>query len=559
MKWNRAELVAALNRPIGKAGWSILVGIVLTGPAWLFFAPADPVTREPLHAYRLHRDDFEYLARSRTFSRATANLFVPHNSHIVPAWRLVTWVMVVCAGRISRFPSVLAIAAYGILAAAMMLAGRLVARETGRPGLGLTAAILTGTTSVMLSACSWYSAGQTLWAGVGILAMLAWLQRWRRRGGVAPLVLAGVAAMASGWLWTVGHIAGLVGAAYLVADRRAACRRAALVPLLASASAVLITVFLARGRVTVEIGARGQDGGRSAISVRSGVSHTLQAIPETLVLGNLGLTAESTPWQGAILSLALVGLWGWSRSRPAESRRNLGGAAPNPLEAAGGMMVAVAYLVEWTFRGYLPFSSLRWQVPWYDTIPHLGAVLFASGWCAALLGPSSVDRASAKDRKISRIQAAALASLVVALVTVNRPRVDERWHYLAPPMLPSERLTFRDRLWVQRDNDLLQEQAYRQYRHLLKLERVEAIARARGIGLDALRAAFGRLDAPLIPEVYDAAGLLDIPEHGTAMSLATRQALATLLAVEPETRPSWIWPDEPWPPPIEPRVAKDRH
>src|SRR5665213_1552233 len=132
MKWTRAELVAALNRPIGRVGWSILFGIILTGPAWLFFAPADPITREPLHTYRLHRDDFDYLARSRTFARTMANLFVPHNTHIVPAWRLVTWGMVVCAGRISRFPAVLGIGAYGILASAMILVGRLVFRETKR-------------------------------------------------------------------------------------------------------------------------------------------------------------------------------------------------------------------------------------------------------------------------------------------------------------------------------------------------------------------------------------------------------------------------------------------
>lgn len=547
MKWTRAELVAAMNRPVGTVGWLFLLGIILTGPAWLFFAPADPVTREPLHTYRLHRDDFEYLARSRTFTRTMANLFVPHNTHIVPAWRVVTWGMVVCAGRISRYPSVLAIGAYGILTAAMILVGRLVSRETRRPALGLAAMVLTGTTSVMLSAASWYSAGQTLWAGVGILAMLAWLQRWRLHGGAAPLVLAGLTAMLAGWLWTVGHIAGLVGAAYLLADRRPASRRAALIPLLASVAAVLITALLARGQVRIEVG---QEGGKPGISLRSGIAHTLQAIPETLVLGNLGLIAESTPAQGAVLTLALVGLWGWSRSP--------GGFWPNPLEAAGGVMVVAAYLLEWTFRGYLPFSSLRWPVPWYDTIPQLGAVLFASGWCSALLDPTPVDPGRAKDRGIRRNQAVALVVLVFALATINRPRVDEKWHYLAPAMLPSERFGFPDRLWVQRDNYLFQEQSQRQYRHLLKLERVEAVARAQGIGLDGLHAAFGRLAAPLIPGVYDAAGLLDVPEHGKPVDPATRPFLATLLTVEPEPKPTWLQPDDPWPRPPEIEEPRNR-
>lgn len=221
-------------------------------------------------------------------------------------------------------------------------------------------------------------------------------------------------------------------------------------------------------------------------------------------------------------------------------------------------MVVAAYLLEWTFRGYLPFSSLRWQVPWYDTIPQLGAVLFASGWCSALLDPTSVEPLRPKNQGIRRNQAVALIALVYALATVNRPRVDEKWHYLAPAMLPSERFGFPERLWVQRDNYLFQEQSERQYRHLLKLERVEAIARAQGIGLDELHAAFGRLAAPLIPGIYDAAGLLDVPEHGKPVDPATRPFLATLLTVEPEPKPTWLRPDDPWPRPLETEETRNR-
>lgn len=568
----RTKAARALRRPIGKLGWTVLLGIVLTGPAWLFFAPADPITREPLHSYRLHRDDFEYLARSRTLRRTAADLFTPHNVHVVPAWRLATSGLVVCAGRISRFPAVLAIASYGMLIAAMLLTARLTARETNRPALGLAAAIATGTTSTMLSAASWYSAGQTLWAGVGVLLTLCWLQDWRRRGGAAPLLLAGGAAMVAGWLWTVGHVAGLVGAAYLAADRRPASRRAALVPLLASAAAVLVTAVLAWGRVAIPLGGPGRAPGASSLSLGVGVVHTLQAIPEFLVLGNLGLTAETTPTQGAILTAALVALWGWTRLRPRTSPEGSGSVAaplagrlvPNPLEAAGGVMILSAYLLEWTFRSGLPFSSLRWEVPWYDTIPHLGAVLFGAGWFGALLesppAPSSRPAAavapSSVRPKIRRGQAVALALLVVGLVIANRPRVDAKWHYLAPEMYPSERDQFLDGLWVQRDNYLLQEQAERQHRHLQKLERAEAVAKAQGIGLEELHTAFGRLGAPLLPEVYDAAGLLDLPERGKPISPAIRMRLIPLLTVEPEPRPTWLQPDDPWPRPA--RSDRDR-
>ena len=55
--------------------------------------------------------------------------------------------------------------------------------------------------------------------------------------------------------------------------------------------------------------------------------------------------------------------------------------------ARGWRWCWVAYLVEWTVRGYMPFRYLRtinlgMIVPWYDTVPQIGAVLFAAGWFA---------------------------------------------------------------------------------------------------------------------------------------------------------------------------------
>ena len=48
------------------------------------------IAREPRSFYRLYSDDVAYMAGSRTWERTVSNLFVPHNTHIVPAWRLVT-------------------------------------------------------------------------------------------------------------------------------------------------------------------------------------------------------------------------------------------------------------------------------------------------------------------------------------------------------------------------------------------------------------------------------------------------------------------------------------
>ena len=51
------------------------------------------------------------------------------------------------------------------------------------------------------------------------------------------------------------------------------------------------------------------------------------------------------------------------------------------------------------------------------------------------------------------------------------------------------------------------------------------------------------------PELYDIAGLLDLPPHGRPTDPATvRSALGPYLDQVKEPRPEWIAPNEPWPP-----------
>ena len=132
-----------LRRPVGRVTLILLFAGIVTAPAILFFDPATyapnrrgHIARDPREFYTIYSDDVAYVAASRTWDRTRANLLVPHNTHIVPAWRLVTWGMVVCAGNLERLPVVLGVASYGILVAVMLMAGRLVARETGRIGSG---------------------------------------------------------------------------------------------------------------------------------------------------------------------------------------------------------------------------------------------------------------------------------------------------------------------------------------------------------------------------------------------------------------------------------------
>ena len=70
-------------------------------------------------------------------------------------------------------------------------------------------------------------------------------------------------------------------------------------------------------------------GGRSAkeaFNAPVGISHTIQAIPERLILTGLSVVAELDFHQAAILLAAGAILWYWTRrDRP----------IPTPLEAAG--------------------------------------------------------------------------------------------------------------------------------------------------------------------------------------------------------------------------------
>ena len=485
------------RRPLGRAGAAACAAAIVLMPAWLF--------ADALANYRLYGDDFAYLGESRTFARTIENLFAPHNAHVVPAWRLLTWGTLAAVGGVGSIPPVLAAMAYGALAASMLLVGRLVARESGSSAAGLAAAGGVGATSLMQSAGAWYSASQTLWAGLGVLGSLWYLQGWRRVGGPTRLILSALCCVLAGGFWTIGHASGPVGAVYLWMDGHRRCRRAALVPLLASVAAAGASLALGGLRPqAVVIGVHGRSLGE-AIRPAAGFFHTLQAVPETLGFGNLGLAVETTPAQGAILSGLLLAAWVWSLRR---ARR-----WPSPLEAAGLSLVSLSYWVEWSFRGYLPFSSLRWPiVPWYDAVPHLGAVLFAAGWWSA--GRPRRGTPSTRAGGLLAVGATAL------LVVLHQPRSDYMFTNDAlrlPPMSAAEEAIYRTpRLQRLRGVALGSLRAEWQRRALVRLDRATREARRLGIGRRAISAAMGRRTMPDLPEVdeYDAVDLLGVPEAG---------------------------------------------
>lgn len=329
---------------------------------------------------------------------------------------------------------------------------------------------------------------------------------------------------------------------------------------------------------------------REAFHPVRGAVITAQAIPENLVLANLGLDAPTTPIQGLVLTLCLILLWASRRLRPQTAavppaRAATDSASPdvapqdvagrrwfwpsftfNPLECAGAATVVGCYLLEWTFRGYFEYHYLRTLtpytiVPWYDVIPQIGAVLFAMGWWSGPHRPNgSIPRAGyGRLTPPSRSAALGLALLTLGLVSLNRPRVDALIRGTCPPLVGSENEQFRiERLQTMRANALLLLRVNWQRRYLRRLDQAERVARRLGIGQDGIRAAFGNIIIPgstgrITPvqrELYDVAAILDLPAQGRLTDpAAIRAVLERYLLLEPEPRPPWLAPGDRWPEP----------
>jgi hypothetical protein len=109
-----------------------------------------------------------------------------------------------------------------------------------------------------------------------------------------------------------------------------------------------------------------------------------------------------------------------------------------------------------------------------------------------------------------------------------------------------------------RANLVLLNQTGWQRTYLRRLDQAEQVARRMGLGQDEVRAVFGylwipgaigRLPPPNQFELYDVAGLLNLPRNGQPTNPAViRSALGPLLEQPKEPRPQWIEPNEPWPP-----------
>lgn len=545
-----------LERPLSIGPHLILMATLLAAPWWLFglgrlpgWIATDSAISTYVHqnlAYRLHSDDFAYIGSSRNWDRTVDNLFVPHNTHICPSWRVLTYTVVQASGDLVHLPGVLKLVSYLGLVLVMLGTGHFVAHESKSLALAFAATILVGVTSIQRLSTIWYSAGQTLWAGVFILGALILAQEaiHRRWHWLWPGVF--VSCWLAGGFWTIGHAAGPVTAIYVIAAARGRQRLFALVPAAAMITAVAIALSFGGKEIDASTSFHGRST-REAFNPVQGLSHTCHSIIETMILANLGIDARTTDIQAVTLTLMLFAIWcAW----------HIGKKKPvTTLEWVGGALCISAYWVEWSFRGYFSWNSLKGVVYWYDSIPQIGWTLFVSGWAmAAFLPDAQLVDARSWPNRMKRKQALALIGFALTMLVLHQSEVDRQLIESIPPLtawevennsfpIPELRRLRAVYIWDER--------AKRMTRHIARFQNAESIARKAGWSVADISAAFGRVRIPGIPKAYDGVYLMNLPltsDH-PADAPAVRRALGGLLEVEPEARPPWLSaaPD-PWPP-----------
>jgi hypothetical protein len=515
-----SRVAAWLDRPAGRLSVCLVVLLVLAAPAWLL--------RDQLRHFAMISDDFAYVGEARNGQRLIENLLKPRNTHVVPLFRLWTFLLVRAAGRLSSLPATLGIAAYFAFVVTTLLVGYLVSTSTGRRSAGLVALSALGISTVLEPVIIWYSAGQALCAGGMVVASLIAAESWLDRGGVWRLGLAAIGTVAAPALWTGGLVAGPAAAAYLWFDGRRRGRAAAVFCLGLAACFALVLFLQVRRKIeqAAEVGGRHPSAAARAVaSARS----TAMAIPEILILRNLGIDATVTGLQGAVICAAIA----WRRLRGGIRRIT-------SLEAAGAVVFLGGFLMVYFFRGDMPFEDLR-PVGWYHAIPQIGAVLFAAGWWSrwSSFGQRIPVMATSRRGLLTTV------ILSLGLVALHAPRAGRLFLAGAPPMTAAEVGLFKiPELQRLRAVYLADEHAKRQARALARLEWVERIGRELGVGRETIRNTFGRMLVPGIPEAqdeFDGVGLLDLPaaDAGRVDPLVVRFKLQEYAAAE-------VVPPAPW-------------
>ena len=364
----------------------------------------------------LRYDDFNFLTRSRTWSEAAANLWLPMNDHAMPLPRLAAAVLMHVVPGQSSIPLAAQLQGSFAVVIGMWLLYVFVRRELGHPWYAYLAMIGWGVTAAFYECVTWYSASFFVFSlDTTILALLA-AQAWRRSG--SRLALAGCVlccALAPAW-YGGGILAGLYCAVYLLAARAfektgmvMRSRVSALAPLAGTLLFLAVSLPLTASRiVTAE-----HYGGKTvfeAFNLRLGVENTLRTIADNQVIGAFGIyrTTAFAPPTVIAIDLALLALaFAWWRRAP---RREL--------LLLGLVLIVASDLLVYSARADWDYERTVHRWTRYHLFPHLGLVLFAVGGLPWLNGRWF----HLQPGRLSGWQTAALLTVLGAALACHLPR-----------------------------------------------------------------------------------------------------------------------------------------
>lgn len=358
----------------------------------------------------LIQDDFQILEQSWTWERTCEGIWKPHNEHVMPLGRLLTWGLVCLAGRQTAVPGVCVLLGPLALVAGMLLTNTFVRRETGHPLPGLVAMTLFGVSCVYQQAVYWFSASFSILALDTLLLALLAAQRWREASRPRDLALVAVGtALAPAW-FASGVLAGPLVALYLLpwGEEWRRPRRWLGVPAALLGTGLFLALSLPRAADTIMHLEHYE--GQTAVEkfdIRAGMISTGRSVVDNLLLGVFGIGGFgfSLPLPAAALvlaGLAAAGVWWWRR---APHRRLL---------LLGLGLVVSSYLLVYSARAAWGYEGVMTLLAWsrYHLQPQLGLALFLAGGLIPVAGAPG----------LCRRQARAVAWLIALCFLVQLPR-----------------------------------------------------------------------------------------------------------------------------------------
>ena len=360
-------------------------------------------------------DDFELVRDSLTWPSTFHNLLIPHNEHMSPVLRLVTFVFLKMAG-LGHVALVCSLFSIGALCGNVALLFRLLRMEGLKEGPALAGAAVFGITSVYFEAVEWYSASYVSLAVLFILAGFLAINAAVAQKSWGLWVIVNILALLAESSFSSGILAGALFPIYawLATSSEKTGRLNAVMRTLPG-TMVYLALYLVFARPHMEhLTHYGGKSAFQALSIWPALANTSRALLDVTLLGNVGRLGHSI---GAhlpdILAAALtLGLIGWAVIATLRGRR---------LTALALWFLTLNLILVYAFRNFFPYSeTIFWGR--YHIFSQIGLAILVAG---------GLDRIKPM-QGIQGLRLAAAGGVFLFLLRIHDFAFSGRTPYIAP-------------------------------------------------------------------------------------------------------------------------------